>query len=211
MKINKIILAICILCLIATVIIYPFLPPEIPGHWGINGEVDRYDPSYTIFIAGSLPLLLYLFLLFAPKIDPRKENYKNHQKAYSIICGATACLLVAVWSFVVLTSFGIKVPVGKLTPAFMGILFIVIGNYLPQAKPNFFFGIRTPWTLSDPEVWRRTHRLGGWFFVAFGIIMLLQGVYTTTVIFMSSIVAILAGSFLMMGYSYLLWRKIVKN
>ncbi len=56
----------------------------------------------------------------------------------------------------------------------VGLLFIVIGNYLPQCKPNYFVGIKTPWTLSNEEVWRKTHRFSGKVFVVLGVIMILS-------------------------------------
>jgi uncharacterized membrane protein len=86
-------------------------------------------------------------------------------------------------------------------------LFIVIGNLLPRARPNWFVGIRTPWTLSSDRVWEKTHRFGGRVFVAGGILITIAGFllvqWAHAVLF--TVVLLCAASVLI--YSYLEWKR----
>jgi uncharacterized membrane protein len=95
----------------------------------------------------------------------------------------------------------------RVLPVGIGVLFIVIGNLLPRARPNWFVGIRTPWTLSSDRVWEKTHRFGGQVFVGGGILMLLSGLvlaqWAHVAVFI--IIALCAASVLV--YSYVEWKR----
>jgi uncharacterized membrane protein len=82
--------------------------------------------------------------------------------------------LVAI--LVLLAASGVDVPMNESIFAMLGVMFMVIGNYLGKTRKNFFLGIRTPWTLASDEVWGRTHRLAGRLFIVLGLIML-SGVF----------------------------------
>jgi uncharacterized membrane protein len=142
------------------------LPAEIPSHWNLRGEVDGYSPAWV------LPLVhlgIYLLMLVLPKVDPRKKNYDIFSSSYyKIRLGITTFLsLIVVLSIAVGT--GTELPVTRLILISVLLLFAFIGNYLGTVRPNWFLGIRTPWTLDNEEVWRKTHLLasrfwfwGGW-------------------------------------------------
>jgi uncharacterized membrane protein len=87
------------------------------------------------------------------------------------------------------------------------VLFIVIGNLLPRARPNWFVGIRTPWTLSSDRVWEKTHRFGGHVFVVVGILMILSGVVVAAWARtgLSVLIALCAASVVI--YSYVEWKR----
>ena len=87
------------------------------------------------------------------------------------------------------------------------ILFIVLGNVLPRARPNWFVGIRTPWTLSSDRVWERTHRLGGRVLVVGGIVVALAGLLSSRLAFWTLMATVATLSVGAMAYSYLLWRS----
>jgi uncharacterized membrane protein len=106
------------------------------------------------------------------------------------------------------TALGWPIAVPQIIGAGVGLLFIVLGNELGRVKPNWFVGIRTPWTLSDPEVWRRTHRVGGRLFFAAGLLIVLASILLPA---NASAFVILAGALsvalLSVGYSYVAWRQ----
>ncbi|MCD6453745.1 MAG: SdpI family protein, partial [Candidatus Aminicenantes bacterium] len=99
----------------------------------------------------------------------------------------------------------------KLINILIGVLFVFLGNYLPGIKPNYFVGIRTPWTLENETVWRKTHRVGGWSFVLIGILIIfsvfLPASWSTTVL----LILVCAVAFFLVLYSYILWWKISKE
>jgi len=104
-------------------------------------------------------------------------------------------------------ALGYPVAMDRVFPVGLGVLFIVIGNLLPRARPNWFVGIRTPWTLSSDRVWEKTHRFGGHVFVVAGILMILSGVVVAAWARtgLSVLIALCAASVVI--YSYVEWKR----
>ncbi|GMQ62319.1 SdpI family protein [Vallitalea maricola] len=207
MKKPKLTLILCIISFIGTCIAYFYLPDIIPIHWGINGEVDNYGPKYMAIILSAIPLAIYLLMNTLPKIDPKKENYKKHSKAYNIFSFYTILFLIIINWITIIASFGVKIDVGLLIPILVGILFIIIGNYMPQFRHNYFIGIKTPWTLTDETNWKKTHFYGGYVFMILGIIIILMGIISNPLIVYIGL-AVSAILFIsLFVYSYLLYKN----
>jgi immunity protein, SdpI family len=187
---------------------YPRLPERVPIHWGINGEPDRWGSRFEG--AMLFPFVMFgawLLLRFLPRIDPRAPNYAKMQSTYDFMINAVLTLLLLVHAMVLAAGLGYAVPVGRITPVLIGALFVTLGNVLPRARPNWWFGIRTPWTLSSDRVWARTHRVGGYAMTAAGIVILagaaLPGIWPFAVFIVSAAVA----AIFPIVYSYLAWRQ----
>lgn len=165
--------ALCILSLLGHALVYPSLLPLIPTHWGLSGEVDASGPRWMDLLLAALPLVLWAMALALPRIDPRRGSYAKHARAYSASMAGVVLLLVALSWVTAATALGWAVDVGTVVCLLVGALLLVVGNYLPQVRPNYTFGIRTPWTLDNEQVWRRTHRLGGVLFCINGLLFLL--------------------------------------
>ena len=94
-------------------------------------------------------------------------------------------------------------------PILVGLLLAFIGNYLNKTEPNFFMGIRTPWTLADPEVWARTHRLGGWAFMCLGVSMIVVALLMDQrASLMLTVVGAIGIAVGLVGYSYWIYRRL---
>jgi len=100
---------------------------------------------------------------------------------------------------------GQNIPVNVVIPLAMGLLFIIIGSYLTRIKPNWFFGIRTPWTLSSDEVWRKTHKYGAKIFVLGGLLMILAAIFPNLFGWLMGLFILMVLSVII--YSYLIYRK----
>jgi uncharacterized membrane protein len=187
---------------------YPRLPDRLPVHWGIHGEPDRWGSRSEG--AMLLPFVMFggwLLLRFLPRIDPRAPNYAKMQATYDFMINAVMTLLLALHAMVLATGLGYAVPVGRITPVLIGALFVTLGNVLPRARPNWWFGIRTPWTLSNDRVWTRTHRVGGYLMTGAGVVILagaaLPGIWPFAVFIFASAVAAISP----IVYSYIAWRE----
>ena len=88
----------------------------------------------------------------------------------------------------------------------VGLLLAVLGNYLGKTTRNFFLGIRTPWTLASDEVWRRTHRLGGWTMVAAGVALVVMGLFGASE--MALLVIVGAAALIPVVYSFFAYRAL---
>lgn len=178
MKTNfkKVLLIIFIfLPLIITLISLNYLPDLIPAHYGFNGEVTRWGSKYESLILPIMCVVICIISLICTNYAAKKPENKNNIKSLN------ACTVVLAITFNVLTiSFLISdfnkitninnVFSSKLIYMALGIGFIILGNYLPKCKRNNFIGIRTSLTLSNDDIWFKTHRFGGKVFVVFGFI-----------------------------------------
>jgi uncharacterized membrane protein len=161
-------LVVWLLPLIYILTIYQTLPQTVPLHYGINGTPDRYGSKSefmtTQWILAGVPLLVYLLLKFLPLIDPKKQikyGESTFQKlAFGIVLFISALNIAIIFAT---AHHGFKID--KLIYPLVGLLFVFIGNIINSIKPNYFAGVRTPWTLENPDNWRATHRLASkiWF------------------------------------------------
>ena len=186
---------------------WPNLPDTMAVHWGMEG-VNGYASKFNaMLLLLGIMIFTYVLLTITPKIDPKKKNYDKFSKGYMIINYSVVVLLFLVNMLVIGVGLGYDIPMNSTPLILVGLLFIVIGNYLPQCKPNYFVGIKTPWTLSNEEVWRKTHRFSGKVFVVLGIIMILSVFVPATWKSFVMVGIIIGAVGLTMGYSYVAYKK----
>ena len=153
---------------------YGHLPERVPIHWGLDGRPDGWaGRPFGAFGAPAIMLAAWGVLRAAPAIDPRADNYARFARAYDLIVGATLTLLLVMHAGALASAVGLPVSVPRLAPAVVGLFLMAVGNVLPRVRPNWFVGIRTPWTLESDAVWARTQRVAGYLFVGAGALFLL--------------------------------------
>lgn len=208
MKKKILLLAFYVLGLIATIALIPVLPAKIPMHWNWKGEVNAWYPAWNIIWMALLPIVLFLLLEFLPRIDPRKSSWELHKKSYAIIQGVISFTFFLLNWVIIASSLNFLIRVDMFVFVLIGLLFIVLGNYMATFRHNYFVGIRTPWTLANEEVWRKTHRQGGPAFIIMGALMIVGSFIPNRVI--GGIVSF-SGFILipwLVIYSYLIFRKL---
>lgn len=202
-----------ILCsIVIGIIVYPHLPERVPSHWNIKGQVDAY--SSRLWGAFGIPLMtagIYIMMVLLPLIDPRRQNYQKFTGAYQALKAVLVIFLTGLYVLIILSSLGRQIPIGSAVIGGIGILFIVIGNYMGQFRHNYFVGIKTPWTLANEQVWQKTHRLGGRLWVFSGFLVLVAAVFSGTVGAVILGVSLVIAAVVPIVYSYLEFRKIQKN
>ena len=180
MKRKGSILAMWLLALLPLVLVavfYSRLPDQVPMHWGFDGEINRYGSKNELWLIGALGPLFALLFQFLPRLDPKRRNYEKFQtyyEAFSLVLVAFTSVMMGV---ALLESFHPgSLSMGRVVSALVGLLFLFVGNIMGKVKPNFFMGIRNPWTLSDPDVWNRAHRLGGGLFFLTGLVTVVSAI-----------------------------------
>lgn len=161
---------LAVISFLTAAVLYPRLPEQIPTNWGVDGTVT-YGPRYTIFFTTGMGLLFAVLFDVLPKIDPRRQNYQKFGSYYDMFCVFMQIFLLIVNGILITETFRpgtLSVPM--VITLGIGLLFLFTGNILPKVKSNFYMGIRTPWTISSEEVWRKTHRLGGKCFFLVGLV-----------------------------------------
>lgn len=176
-KINKkLVLFTSILILLPSLVGCVFwnqLPEEIPTHFNLLGQADGYNHKMSaIFGLPTLMLLMHWLLLFIMIKDPKSSNISSKIQLliYWIIPFVSCLSMISIFG----ESLGYSMMSGLLAQIFMGVVMIVIGNYLPKTHRNYIIGIRLPWTLENDENWRKTHRLAGKIWVLGGLLLFLN-------------------------------------
>lgn len=179
------------------------LPAQIPYHWNVSGEVDGWcGKSFAVFGMPVILLAFHWLCVLASSMDPKGKNHSG--KALQLVLWLVPVLSVMLHTCVYLVSLGQNVRVEVVMPVFMGLLFAMIGNYLPKCKQNYTIGIKIPWTLNSEENWNRTHRLAGRLWLGCGIAIMLTAFFDSFWIFL----VILAVMVLVpLVYSYTLHKK----
>jgi uncharacterized membrane protein len=189
-------------------IAWPQAPERIPIHWGLTGEPDNYAGKVWGLFGGPLITLgIYGLFFILPRIDPRQRNYERFWSKYLIIRTVIITVLACIQLVVFLWAIGTEVNMNITVPMIVGFLLIFIGNYMGKLRPTWFVGIRSPWTLSSEESWNKTHRLGGWVFVIFGLALLIAAPFQEKWAYHTLTATGAAALVFLYVYSYLIWKR----
>lgn len=187
---------------------WPYVPERIPVHWNLRGEVDGYGGKFMgLLLPPLLTLGLYVLLLVLPRFDPGKANYPTFAASYNVIRISLVVFMAALHGVTTLASLGQPVDVGTFVSLGIGGLLVVLGNVMGKIRPNWFVGVRTPWTLSSKLSWTKTHRAAGWMFIVFGPLLALAGILRADWFYIATLGA---GGFALAAlvvYSYLIYRS----
>ncbi|WP_424981356.1 SdpI family protein [Maritalea sp. S77] len=175
----------------------------VPIHWNIWGEVDNQWPAKWALLIG--PTFAIVFLGIFAAIGTKEEGSWLPPLTSTIL--ALAILIEAI---ILLSGQGAELNVPRLVTIAVGLLLIVVGNYLPKSQPNKTFGIRFPWTLNNPKVWARTNLFAGWFFMLVGAVCALFAAVlnvAASIYFAILIAGVLAAIIIISVYSYQLSKS----
>lgn len=202
---------IIVLPILAGALLWDKLPEQVPYHWGINGEVDGWaSKPVAVFVLPLVMLAVQWLCVLATGLDPKAKNVATG-KMMGIVLWIIPVLNLFLHVMVYLAAFGRKVDMAAIMPLFMGVLFVVIGNYLPKCKQSYTMGIKLPWTLSDEENWNKTHRLAGKLWVAGGLLTMCCALLTGAASFIVMMGILLAMCAIPTVYSYRYYKKHTKD
>lgn len=182
------------------------LPERLITHWNAAGEADgSMGKLAAITITPLIIFAMHLFCLFMTHLDFNNEHQSS--KAMLIAYWAMPVTSIFAGCMILGNALGTQMQPLNWMNFFFGLLFILIGNYLPKCKQNSVLGIRLPWTLADEENWRKTHRLGGRIFLSGGLILLLSSFLSATLQMALMMVVLLSICLLTTIYSYKLHKE----
>ncbi len=187
--------------------IYSELADQVPTHWNYKGEIDSYsDKSFLFVILFLLIGLNYLIFLVLPKLDTKQKLQQMGTKLDNLRLIMT--LFMSILGFYIVYLSKNEGHSSESLLPIIGLLIACLGNYFPVLKPNYFIGIRTPWTLENDEVWRKTHQFAGKIWFIGGLLMalsfLLPEKNNFTVFFIISIIIFI----IPISYSYIEFKKL---
>ena len=147
------------------------LPDRMATHFGINNEADGFSSKAVAVFGIPLFCLVLLWLgAFITSKDPRKQNISP--KMFSFVLWLVPIISLFGAATIYPYNLGYQMDITFVAELLMGVMFVVVGNYLPKARQNYTIGIRIPWTLANEGNWNRTHRFAGYLWVVGGLFMI---------------------------------------
>ena len=163
---------VTILPVLIGIICWDRLPDVMATHFGMNNEANGF--SSKVFAVFGLPLVLLAVLwvgAFVTAHDPKRQNISP--KMFSLMLWIAPVISLVAAATIYPVNLGYELDIAFFSELLLGLMFIMIGNYLPKARQNYTIGIRIPWTLANEENWNRTHRLAGYLWMICGILMII--------------------------------------
>lgn len=189
-------------------LVWTKLPAQVPVHWNFEGHADGYAGRAALWLLAVLNPLLALMMGFTLKADPKRDNYRKFQTSYD-----SFRLLLALFMDAVILSMLVEalrpgtVSIGRIIQMLVALLMAGMGNMMPKIRQNYFFGLKTPWTLASESVWAKTHRLGGQMLFAAGVLNLPCAFLPAPWNFAALMTGALAASLVPLVMSFLWYRQ----
>lgn len=194
--------------LVFSVAVFNRLPERMPVHWDISGEPNRLGSRLEgALLLPFVMIALYLVMQWYPSRDPRATNIAKFRDAYDTVVTAAVAFLAGLHGLALGYALGWQIDMNTVVLAGMGALLVLLGNLMPRVRSNFIFGFRTPWALSDEDVWNRSHRVGGYAMVAAGVVTIAAAFLARQAGLAIGIGSIVVATLVPVVYSYLLWSR----
>lgn len=184
-------------------ILWNRLPDTVATHFGMDNTANGWSSKFTAVVG--IPAFLTLAQLFVAVVtanDPKRKSINDKFMGLILwivpVCSLFCCLTIYAMAL------GNPLDVSMIGSVLVGVIFIVIGNYMHKIKQNFTVGIKIPWTLHSEENWNRTHRLSSWLWISGGVVFIICGLFKVEVIQLITIAAI---AIIPAVYSFILFRK----
>ena len=155
-------------------LIWNKLPDQVPTHFNLAGEPNDWSSKTSLlFIPAGMGIFIYILMRVIPVLDPKKKIRQMGEKFYSLRLIVTFFFsVIAIYILHSTHEGNLKSP--NILITILGVMFAVLGNYFPTIRPNYFIGLRTPWTLENEMVWKKTHQLGGMLWMIGGALIVIM-------------------------------------
>lgn len=194
---------LCLVGIIPGLACYNRLPDQMPIHFNINNQPDNYMSKNIVIFA--LPLSMMIFHLICCIIENLNIPYSATPRPVKwIVRIIIPAITISLQCVTVMFTLDIMTDIGLVCNLIVGVIYILLGNYLPKTRPNLTFGIKLPWTLTNEEVWSKTHRLAGWLMVPCGIIVIAASFLKAYIIWTA---ALFIPMIIPVVYSFVISRK----
>ncbi len=197
---------------IAGLLLWNQLPEQMASHWNVNDQVDDTMPKFWgVFLMPLATLGMLLLFLFLPGADPLRANIAEFRQSFNVFIVCIIGFMLYIHALTLAWNIGARFSMSAAMLPIMGVLFIVTGYLLRNAKRNFFIGIRTPWTLSSDMVWEKTHKLGAVLFMISGVLAVAGGFLGGAFAFWLLFAPLIGSILFLFVYSYFLYRQETKS
>lgn len=194
---------VILLPMLVGLILWTRLPEQLPTHFGTSGEVNGYSSkAFAVFGLPGFLLAVHWLCALTTGIDPKARNLEG--RMFQLVLWVCPVIAVMVMVLVYGNALGYGIRAELVVPLVLGLLFVMMGNWLPKCKQTYTLGIKLPWTLEDEDNWNRTHRFAGPVWVACGLIVMFGAVMGGIWVMFPVLAVMVAAPTV---YSYLLFRR----
>jgi len=194
--------------LVLSFILIPILPPELPLHWGPDGEPNLFLP--TIYVLLYMPLLalgiLGLFVI-VPRISANKRNFELFRPYYNMMALMLTIFFLIIHYMTLAYGLGHELNFLQGLTLMAALMYFYISVLFSRAKKNMFIGIRTPWTMSSSRVWDATHKVGSWVFKVVAVVTVIGFFFPEHALWFI-LVPVIAATTVLIVYSYYYWKRV---
>lgn len=187
-KSEKVMTSAIVLCpMLIGILLWNRLPDEMAVRFGSNNEVLSYSPKG--FVIFGIPIMLFVchfFCMLPMIIDPK--DTKISRKMVLLLIWITPVISLPTCGGLLLYSLGIAIDLTLLVELVLGIVFLMIGNYLPKCRPTETIVVKTLGALESEDVRYRIQCIVGWSYVILGICIFVNCFLQSKILFISVIV-----------------------
>lgn len=196
-------LVLLLLPIVMGLFLWNQLPDTVVTHWGADNQPDGYSSkAFAVIGLPAILLAIHLICIIATNIDPKAKNINN--KMFSVVIWICPFVSIVTCAMVYGYNLGYQFDVGFFSSLLIGVLYIILGNFIPKIKQNYTIGFRIPWALNNSDNWYHTHRFGGKCMVIGGIALIVTSPFENVLVLL--VVAIIP-CILTVIYSYMYYRK----
>jgi uncharacterized membrane protein len=195
--------------LVATAILYPHLPAQVPMHWNLHFQPDRYDPKWTLFLFGPgfMAMVMLLTWIF-PWLSPKRFEIDSFWSTYHQVMLLVFGIMTYIYAVVLWTAYGSSFDTSQALLCGICLFYAFFGNLMGKLRCNFYIGIRTPWTLASERVWNATHRFAARITVAGGLVGL---VLSIAGLYLLALAAIVLPALASVIYSLVIYKQLERQ
>lgn len=188
---------------LAGILLWDRLPEKIATHFDQHNVANGWSSKpMAVFGIPFLLLLIHLFCVFFTANDPKRKNI--NRRIFTMILWLVPVVSVITCMAIYGLALGMELDIGVIVNIMVGIMFIILGNYVHKVKQNYTVGMKLPWTLNSEENWNRTNRMTGWILILSGLLFLMNSLLLKTEIVFAVILLVIL---VPMIYSFILYKK----
>ncbi|MEB6202585.1 MULTISPECIES: SdpI family protein [Mammaliicoccus] len=199
------------LTIITWIIALPFLPTSIPMQYSANGEVNWSANRFVACIV-MITIMIFCYVVTNLKIfkDKEQNKFSNMASLNDLLNTSAQGIMYVISLIIIFNGLGYNISANFVVPVLIGLLLIIIGNYLPKIPKNNTLGIKNKWTKASEFVWKKTHRFTAIVYIVVGLLMFIFGLLNiiTSAITITLVVILILVPFL---YSWYTYQNTVKN
>jgi len=200
-------LGIVALLLVVTAAVYAQLPERMAIHFDASGQPDSFlTKPLAVALGPAIGIGTVLLFRILPVIDPLGANISAFKRYYDLLAVVTVGILAYVQGLVLAYNLGYRFDITQAIVPVLAVVYYVAGLVVENAEQNWFVGIRTPWTLSDEEIWNRTHERSGILFKLAAVVSLFALAFPDYFAYLA-IGPIAVAALLSTVYSFVLFRR----